>query len=379
VRLDLVMVGFGNVGRRFVRLLGELAPALARDYGIETRVTAVTTRTRGQVFNPNGIDAVALASSVEAGGRLGTTSTNPGAGAPRSRTFLRETIRRSAAAARQGRLVIVEATTLDVESGQPAIAHVRAALAGGAHVVSANKGPAAFAYRALAAAARRANRCFLFESAVLDGIPLFNLTRATLPAVAITGFEGVVNSTTNYILTKMEEGQTFDSALADMQRAGIAEADASLDVDGWDAAAKTAILANVLLGARLTPQTVQREGISAAAAERLRAARAAGKRLKLVASAARDGKGVRARVRLVELPETDLLAQLDGQQNAVVLHTDLVGEIAVVQRGSGLTHTAYGLVSDLVAIGREVKTAHATPQRRRRGLRDRTPSTRGRR
>jgi homoserine dehydrogenase len=288
--------------------------------------------------------------------------------------FLRESIRLSAEAARQGRLVMVETTTLDIERGQPAIAHVRAAFSGGAHVVTANKGPAAFAYHALAAAARRANRQFLFESAVLDGTPLFNLARAGLPAIRVTGFQGVVNSTTNYILTRMEEGEAFADALAAMQRAGIAEADASLDVDGWDAAAKAAILANVLLGARLTPRTVDREGIDAAAASRVREARTAGKRLKLVASAARSGKDVTACVRLVALPHTDLLAQLGGEQNAVVLQTDLVGEIAIVERGSGLTHTAFGLVSDLAAIARPGPLTRATPRGPRPAHRGRSPS-----
>src|SRR5205823_8453369 len=137
---------------------------------------------------------------------------------------------------------------------------------GGAHVVTANKGPAAFAYGRLSRAASRANRRFLFEGAVMDGVPIFNLAREALPAVHVTGFRGVVNSTTNFILTAMEEGRAFGDALAEMQARGIAEADASLDVDGWDAAAKTAALANVLLGANITPHDVERAGMSEATA-----------------------------------------------------------------------------------------------------------------
>src|SRR5205823_4818032 len=133
-----------------------------------------------------------------------------------------------------------------------------------------------------------------------------------------------------------EEGQPFDEALADMRIAGIAEADASLDTDGWDAAAKTAALANVLLDARLTPHSVEREGINAATAARAVAARRAGRRLKLVATAARSDRGVTARVAPQELADDDLLARVEGQQNAIVFHTDLVGEVAIVQRGSGL-------------------------------------------
>jgi len=186
----------------------------------------------------------------------------------------------------------------------------------------------------------------------MDGVPVFNLVRETLPAVNVIGFRGVVNSTTNFILTAMEQGQPFAAALAEMQARGIAEADASLDVDGWDAAAKTAALANVLLGASITPHAVDREGITPAAGPRAVEARAAGRRLKLVARARREGRQVTARVRPEELPANDLLAGLDGQQNAIILETDLLEEIAVVQRGGSLTQTAYALLSDLVTIAR---------------------------
>ncbi len=369
---DLVLIGFGHVGRRFVRLLDESRARLLRDHGVEARVVGIATRSHGHVFDARGLNALRLATMVETGGRLGTDTGS-------ALAFLRDVLRRCRTAARGGRLVVVETTTLSIRDGRPAVDHVKAALAGAAHVVTANKGPAAFAFRTLAAAARRADRQFLFESAVMDGIPVFNLKRATLPALSVKGFEGVVNSTTNHILTAMENGQRFEDALVTMQRTGIAEADASLDVDGWDAAAKTAALANVLLGANLTPHSVEREGIAGVTMGRLTAARAAGRRLKLVASAARSGQGIRAFVRVVELPASDLLAQLEGGENALVLHTDLVGDIVVVQRGSGLTLTAYGLVSDLVTIARDWRPTRATrrvPPPARRG---RTRSARGRR
>jgi homoserine dehydrogenase len=371
VMFDLILVGFGNVARRFVRLLDELGRDLEREHDITTRVVAIATRSHGQISDPDGLSALALATALERGQNIG----RPGDTA----RFLRRVLAENAAAGRQRRLVVVETTTLEIESGQPAIAYIRDALRGGAHAITSNKGPSAFAFHELEAQARRAGRCFLFESAVLDGVPLFKLKRATLPAVAVTGFEGVVNSTVNYILTAIEQGDTFDGALAAMQRAGIAEADASLDVDGWDAAAKTSVVANALMGARLTPQTVEREGVSAASEARVRAARAVGRRLKLVASAEKTSAIVRARVRLVELPETDLLAQLEGQQNAIILKTDVLGEIAIVQRGTGLTPTAYGLVSDLVAVAHDVRPIRARPRSPRRAPRGRSRSRRGRR
>ena len=362
--LDLLLVGFGHVAQRFVTLLDEQRAPLAREHGINARVVGIVTQRHGQAFAARGLDAAALALRASRGEAIGRTEPHAAA------TVIRD-VAGASTAVRDGRFVVVETTTLDVACGQPAVDHVRTALKEGAHVITANKGPAAFAYRALAQTATRAGRRFLFEGAVMDGIPIFNLVRETLPTVRILGFRGVVNSTTNHILTAMETGRPFADALAEMQAAGIAEADASLDVEGWDAAAKTAALANVLLGARLTPQTVEREGIGAAIGARAVAARSAGRRLKLVARAGREGARVSARVAPEELAHDDLLAGLEGQQNAIILETDLLGEMAIVQRGSGLTQTAYALLSDLVTIGREAaawpsaRPARAAVRRRR--------------
>jgi len=199
----------------------------------------------------------------------------------------------------------------------------------------------------------------------MDGVPVFNLVRETLPVASIAGFRGIVNSTTNYILTAMEHGQPFDDALAEMQARGIAEADPALDIDGWDAAAKTAALANVWLDARITPHEIERQGISPAEARRAREALAGGRRLKLVASATRQTRGVTARVSLEALPADDLLAGVEAQQNALLLRTDLLDEIAIVQRGGSLTHTAYALLSDLVTIARATRPAPPSTRRRR--------------
>jgi homoserine dehydrogenase len=246
--------------------------------------------------------------------------------------------------------VLVETTTLDIRSGEPAIAHVRAAFRTGTHVVTANKGPVAFAYRELADEAASAGLCFFFEGAVMDGVPVFNLARETMPAVTIKGFRGVVNSTTNYLLTAMERGEPFARALEDMQKAGVAEADASLDVDGWDATAKAAALANVWLDAQTRPPDVAREGIGPGTASRAAAAIGAGKRLKLVARGSGRGKTATVGVALEELDARDPLAILDGQANALELDTWPLGKVVIMQRGGGLEKTAYALLTDLVAV-----------------------------
>jgi homoserine dehydrogenase len=348
MRADLALVGFGNVGRRFVRLLEERRDWLSLDYDLECRTVGIATRHHGCVFRDSGLDAVDLAVRMEAGHPIADPSIEA------SDSF--DVIRRLAGSEAPLK-VLVETTTLDISAGQPATDHVRAALQAGCHAVTANKGPAAFAYEELSALAEDRDRSFLFEGAVMDGIPIFNLVRETLPAVEITGFRGVVNSTTNHILSALEDGESFDAALERMQAAGIAEADPSLDVDGWDAAAKVSALANVFMRARMTPQGVEREGIGPATARQAMAARARGLRVRLVASARTTPDGIHASVRPVELPESDLLAGLRGMANALVLQTDLLGEIAVCQLSGSLTQTAYALVSDLVTIRRRTPPA----------------------
>jgi homoserine dehydrogenase len=349
MRADLALIGLGHVGRRFARLTEERRDWLSLDYDLECRVVGVATRRHGAMFRETGLDAVALSVAIENGRPI---MDDPSLAAADSFDVISRLARSDAPLK-----IVVETTTLDIAAGQPAIDHVRAALQGGCHVVTANKGPAAFAYEELNALALDRDRSFLFEGAVMDGVPIFNLVRDTLPAVDITGFRGVINSTTNHILSALEDGEGFDAALERMQREGIAEADPSLDVDGWDAAAKTSALANVLMRARMTPQAVEREGIGPSTARAAMAAKTRGMRVRLVASARQGPGGVMTSVRPVELPETDLLAGLRGMANALVLQTDLLGEIAICQLGGSLTQTAYALLSDLVTIRRRTLPA----------------------
>ena len=335
VRVDLALIGFGNVARRFVTLLEDERERVIRDYGLDCRILGIATRRHGSHFDPLGIDP--------------STLTDPLPSLDRSINafMVIEQLGQSDGDLR----IVVETTTLDITNGQPAIDHVRAAIETGCHVVTANKGPVAFAYAALRDEAAAAGVQFLFEGAVMDGIPIFNLVRETLPAVEVRGFRGVINSTTNHILTALERGEQFEDALARMQAEGIAEADPSLDLDGWDAAAKASALANVLLDARVTPLNVKRSGIRASHGERALKALANGRRLKLVASATRTDSGsVNVAVEPIELPASDLLASLDGKANALVLETDVLGEIAVCQLEGNLTHTAYALLSDLITV-----------------------------
>jgi homoserine dehydrogenase len=347
--LTLVLIGFGNVARRFVKLLGETADRLDFSW----KIVGISTRHHGSVVDPAGVDTRRAITTVE--GRQSLDRLDP---APRERSgidVIRQVADLMADDAAEGRLVCIETTVLDIDRGEPAVSHVRAALEGQAHVVTANKGPAAFAYHELEALAESVDRVFFFEGAVMDGVPVFNLVRETMPAITIEGFRGVINTTCNFILSELERGIEFDRALADMQARGIAEADPALDIDGWDAAAKTAALVNVLMGSVMTPHHVARTGIRDVTGFDVREALGRNKRIRLVASASRQGGKVKARVEPELLDHHDPLAGLVDLNNALYLNTDLLGEVGIVQRGGSLTQTAYALVSDLSRISQRLK------------------------
>ncbi|MEO7133503.1 MAG: homoserine dehydrogenase [Vicinamibacterales bacterium] len=347
--LALVLIGFGNVARRFVKLLGETADRLEFTW----KVVGISTRHHGSVVDIDGIDTQRAITTVESSQSLDRLDPLP---SERSGIdVIRQIADAMADDATEGRLVCIETTVLDIDRGEPAVSHVRAALEGQAHVVTANKGPAAFAYHELEALAESVDRVFYFEGAVMDGVPVFNLVRETMPAIAIEGFRGVINTTCNFILSELERGAEFEHALAEMQARGIAEADPTLDVDGWDAAAKTAALVNVLMGSVITPHHVARTGIRDLTGADVREAVGRNKRIRLVVSASRQGGKLQARVEPEMLDLHDPLAGVADLSNALYLSTDLLGEVGIVQRSGSLTQTAYALLSDLSRISQRLK------------------------
>jgi homoserine dehydrogenase len=246
--------------------------------------------------------------------------------------------------------VLVELSTLSiVEKGEPAISHVRAALNRKCHVVTANKGPATFAYRELAGLAQKNGVHFLFESAVMDGAPVFSL-RQVLKGCRVTEISGILNTTTNFVISRLEMGETMDSAIKTAQELGFAEADPALDLDGWDAAAKTAILANVFMDADITPLQVERQGISDLTSGITAQAIAAGRRLKLICRAEFENGQVRAKVGLEEIPQDHFFAATSGKGAALRLETDMMGPFWIVQENPGLNDTAAGVLFDLLTV-----------------------------
>jgi homoserine dehydrogenase len=250
------------VNRALVRLLVDRSEELGKR-DIHWRITGVASRRLGWIADANGLDVATLAGDHAVGPRQFPANRPQ---IPNVRDWLR-----TAEAD-----VLFEATSLNAENGQPAVDHLRSALERGAHAITANKGPIVHGYDELRQLATRRGRRFLFESTVMDGVPIFSLFQENLPALHLQGFRGILNSTTNVILGGMEEGLSFEASLQKAQAIGVAETDASHDIEGWDAAVKVAALVIVLMGEKFSLKDVQREGIARLTGEQVRAARSEG-------------------------------------------------------------------------------------------------------
>ena len=329
---NLCLLGFGNVNQTLLRLLQKKNSEL-RERGISWRITGVATRKMGWVANENGLDPTSLL------GNSVLAQSQAGAPAPHD---VREWLRLAKAD------VLCEATSLSPRDGQPAIDHIRAALEAGAHAITANKGPIVHAYDELRSLALAKGRKFLFESTVMDGVPIFSLFRDNLPCIHLSGFRGILNSTTNVILSGVEEGLSFEESLVKAQELGVAETDASNDIEGWDAAVKVAALIRVLMGVPIRLEEIQREGIGKLSEEAVRAARAEGKPYKLVCRAQRTGQGVTASVRPERVPLSDPLAWVAGTSSIVYFETDIFPGLAITENDPGLDATAYGMLADFI-------------------------------
>jgi len=339
MHLRLLSLGYGNVGRALVRMLAEKADELRERYGLTFGYSGIYTRSTGGVtlpdVSPADLDAAGWPYTREGGNRPSPT-TNVFA-------FIRETPAD----------VLLELTTLNPHSGQPAIDHVRAALESGKSVVTANKGPIAYAYRELRALATERGLALRFESTVMDGTPIFDMAEFCLPATRILGFGGPLNSTSNYVLSRMAAGETLEQAVAEAQKLGVAEANPSYDLDGWDASVKATVLANVLMGADLRPPDVRREGLGADAMMAAQANLSPGQTLKQLVEAQVENGQVVARVRLAPLPSSDVFAHLSGMETGIQLHTDTMGDITLIEGEGGPGQTAFGVLADLVNIARK--------------------------
>ena len=334
----LALIGFGNVGQGLATLLRDYGPNIAGQHGADFRIVAVNTARKGRIYNPDGIDPDQLLQASADKRRLDTIP------APYTGWDVQQVIRESNAD------VVVEMTTSDLLTGQPATDYIRAAIAQDRHVITTNKGPVALFYPELSTLAAQRGVRLGVEGTVMGGTPVLRVGRELLTAAGIERIQGILNGTTNYILTRMADGESYESALREARKKGYAEADPTADVEGYDAAAKIVILANMLLGVPLTLANVEREGIGALTTRDIVRAQQVGEVWKLVAWVERTPDMVKASVRPIRLPGAHPLAGVSGATNAVTFVTKLLGEVTIVGPGAGRVETGYAILSDLLEI-----------------------------
>ncbi len=337
--MRILFIGFGNVAKEMARIFinRQLYPKL----DLSADVIGIFTGRHGGIENPDGIDLSSVLMDLKEHGRLAIDGRGLSDLTPLEAAKVLDYD------------VLVELSPLSIENrGEPAVSHIRAALERGKSVVSANKGPVGFAYHELNDLAKKNGAKYLFESAVMDGAPVFNFYERCMKGTMVTGFSGILNGTTNFILSFMERGGTIEDGIKQAQNAGIAEADPSMDVDGWDPAAKTAALANVLMDADVTPLDVEREGIRSVTPEAAQDAVRRGMRLKLICRGWTEGGKVRTRVKVEEVAANDIFALVSHFGSAIRIESDLMHPNIIVQECPDLIDTAYGVIGDLLAVGR---------------------------
>ena len=323
--MKLALIGYGHVGRALARLL------YRKRNEYDFPITGIHTARHGTAISPAGLPP------------------EPEFGPPAAsmNAFLEAALADA----------LVELSSLNPLTGEPAASHIRAALGRGMHVVTANKGPIANAWAELRDLAALRNVLLRCEATVMDGAPVFRMVRESLPGVKVLGFTGVLNSTSKIVVEAMERGGSQEEGIAEARRLGITEADASYDIDGWDSACKTAALANVLMDARVTPNDVSTRGVGRLTPERVQELARQSKTVRLVSRARAAGSGISLRVRAEVLSKADILASVGGTSNLLLLHTDLMGTVGTVSISPGLEQTAYGVFADLVEIAATISKA----------------------
>lgn len=344
VSVPIALIGLGNVGRSFAGVLLSQHDLLRDHYGLEFRIVGAAD-SGGAAIAPDGLDLEALIAVKQ---RHLSVATLADVGKPGMSGL--ELVEQVAAKA------VLEATPVDLRTGQPGLDITRAALRRGIPVVLANKGPLALAFPELAALSdwgNPAGPALRFSACVGGAMPTINIGVRDLAGARILRVEAVLNGTTQFLLRAMERGQSYTEVLADAQRRGLTETDPSLDVDGWDAANKLVILANAVLRQPATLADVEVEGISGLTSALLQAAAARGERIVLLCLAERHGEETspfKLSVRPTALPMDHPLARMDGDEMGVVYHTDIAGRSSATSQEVDPVPTAAAMLRDLIEI-----------------------------
>jgi homoserine dehydrogenase len=329
--LRVVLVGFGVVGQSFAKLLLSRAADLYTQHGMKPRIVACVDN-KGSAIAPAGLDLKRLLAAKKKG-TVGMYEKSADGFGPL------QVIENVDAE------VVVEATPTDLTTGEPGMSHIMAAMRKGRHVISVNKGPLALAFPSLIELANYNGVMFRFSGTVGGGTPILEFAKRCLKGDRIVSFQGILNGTTNYILSKMEEGLSYESALADAKEKGYAEANPALDTDGYDAAAKLVIMANWVMGMKVTMKDVARTGISGVRVADVKKAGQSGNAIKLIAAC--DTR--RLEVKPTEVAKKDPIC-VNGTLNAVTFFSEHSGQQTIIGRGAGGMETASSILRDLIEI-----------------------------
>ena len=312
-RVGLALVGLGNVGHRFLRLLIEHDDTLREKYGLAFSVHCVVDSS-GVAVSDDGFDLARLVEHKGCGLKL------------RELREFDEGLTLAVALDRVQCDILLEASPVELNTGDPGLSNCRTALEHGLHLVLANKAPLALAQTELDRLAADADVGILFSATFCGGLPVLNIVRRDMVCGKILGFRGIFNATTNFILEEMLEGRGYAAALRETQERGIAEADPSLDVGGWDTAAKLVIAANSIADAMITLTDVSVSGIEDVQPDRLQQYCREGSVLKLVATAERIDAKWRFRVEPTPVPIASFLGSCSGWEMAVEIQSDIYGK-----------------------------------------------------
>ncbi len=340
MKWKMVIIGFGNVSQGLIRILDSKKEMLRGRYGFDFQLMAISDPEKGSVYDRNGID---LAKIIKLLDRMGNIKEYPtGIKNLDSIKMIKETDTN----------LVVETTPTNLKTGEPGLTHIKTALNSHKSVVTTNKGPIALAYPELKKLADENKVYIRFEGTVLSGTPSLGLALETLAGCDIYKVQGIVNGTTNFILTQMEKGESYKDALEKAQGLGYAEADPTADVEGWDAAVKTVIMANVVMGGNVTIRDVQRKGIAEITMKDVKRAKENNQRIKLIAEVIREKSGIKVAVSPKEVPTTHPLANVSGAINALTFTTDHLGDITIIGPGAGRLETGQALLTDILALNR---------------------------
>ncbi len=338
--IRIALAGLGAVNRSVLAILEQKRERLARTYSLDFQVVAVADSS-GAAYRADGFDPAALGTFKTEGGQVAHLPH-----ANYTANFL-DLLQNSLCD------LVLEGTPVNLSTGDPGLPIVRTALQRGIHVVLANKGPLVLAFRELGELAQQNQVGLAYSATVCGALPVINIGRRDLVAADITLVRGIFNSTTNFILAAMAEGISFERALAEAQRRGIAEADPSLDIDGWDTASKLLIVANSMLGANLNLLDVAVKGIRKVTAAQLLAEIACGHTIKLIATAQKQDNGYALTVEPTVISQTDFLGGCSGWEMGIEIQSDLYGKLYHKIWEDNVIPTAAAMLRDAVNLFRQ--------------------------